>query len=68
MYKQNIELCFNNIKLMLFWNGVNVIDSITFFTSIHKNFSTKNNINDQSEPPDVNNIKEHVKVNFEKAP
>ena len=28
--KQNIELCFNDIKLMLFWNGVNVIHSITF--------------------------------------
>ena len=25
--KQNIELCFNDIKLMLFWNGVNVIGS-----------------------------------------
>ena len=28
--KQNIELCFNDIKLTLFWNGVNVIHSITF--------------------------------------
>ena len=39
-----------------------------FFTSIHKTFSTENNINDQSEHPDVNNIKEHVKVYLEKAP
>ena len=67
--KQNIELCANDIKLMLFWNGVNMMHSITFFLLPYiKNFSTENNINDQSEHPDVNNIKERVKVNLEKAP
>ena len=28
--KQNIELCFNDVKLMEFWNGVNVINNLSF--------------------------------------
>ena len=27
--KLYIELCFNDIKLMLFWNGVNVINNLS---------------------------------------
>ena len=33
-----------------------------FFTSIHKNFNTETNINNISENPDLNNIKDHVKL------
>ena len=39
--KQNIELCFNDIKLIEFWNGVNVINNLALrlivypITAIH---------------------------------
>ena len=55
-------------KAVLFWIQKSVqIHSITFLLPYIK-ISTENNINDQSEHPDVNNIKELVKVNLEKAP
>ena len=64
--KQNIELCSNDIKLVLFWNGVNVIHSITIFTSIHKNSVQKIILMTKVSTTDVNNIKERAKVNLEK--
>ena len=33
-----------------------------FFTSVHETLSTESNINNISENPDLNNIKDHVKV------
>ena len=64
--KQNIELCFNDIKLMLFMNGVNVIHSITFLL---QHIKTQLIISmTKVSTTDVNNIKERAKVNLEKAP
>ena len=60
--------CFNDIKLMLFWNGVNVIHSITWLLQYIK-FSVQKIISmTKVSTTDVNNIKERVKVNLEKAP
>ena len=61
--KQNIELCFNDIKLMLFWNGVNVINNLFQYI---KNSVQK--IMTKVSTTDVNNIKKRAKVNLEKAP
>ena len=66
--KQNIEPCFNDIKLMLFWNGVNVIHSITFLLQYIKILVQKIISMTKVSTTDVNNIKERVKVNLEKAP
>ena len=38
-----------------------------FFTSIHANFRTENNINSQNEHPDLTSIKNHVKMKLEKT-
>ena len=35
-----------------------------FFTSVHANFKTENNINSQNEHPDLTSIKYHVKMNL----
>ena len=39
----------------------------SFFTSIHANFRTENNINSQKEHPDLTSIKNHVKMKLEKT-
>ena len=67
-YEQNMELCFNDIKLTLFWNGVNVIHSITFLLQYLKNSVQKIISMTKVSTTNVNNIKERVKVNLEKAP